>query len=204
MSMSDPNPAMSTSNVEHTPGVASPSSARHNILRKVLFAVVVVAGIVYIGTNHYQRFTIQFNESGSNSAASSTKYVTTTQSTLSFHGVLGVEVTNLRSVVVAAVPVRVGPLTLCPHYNSSSFTCAGKATHVMTGVAFRPFAMSKNRSISVVQAFALVCTKADAHNPEVTIGVYVTFRYWGFTHSVLLISNQPGFASPDFCPQPVS
>ncbi len=169
-----------------------------------MFAVVVAAGILYIGTNHYQRFTLQFNESGSSSAASSTEYVTTTQSTLSFHGVFGVEVTNLRSVVTAAVPVRVGPLTLCPHYNSSTFTCAGKATHVMTGAAFRPFAMSKNKTISVVQAFTLVCTAADAHNPEVTMGVYVTFRYWRITHSVLLISNQPDFASPDYCPQPVS
>jgi hypothetical protein len=203
--MSDQNPAVSTSNVEHTPGVASPSTGRRNVPRKVVFAlVVVVAGILYIAANHYQRFTTQMNDSGSSSTVSSTKYVTTTQSTLSFHGVLGVEVTNLRSVVVAAVPVKVGPLTLCPHYNSSTFTCAGHATPVMIGAAFRPFTMSTNKTISVVQAFTLVCTAAQAHNPEVTMGVFVTFRYWWFTHSVLLISNQPGFASPDFCPQPVS
>jgi hypothetical protein len=135
-----------------------------------------VAGILYIVTNHYQQFTIQMNESGSSSTASSTEDVDTAQGTLSFHGVFGVEVTNLRSVVVAAVPVKVGPLTLCPHYNSSTFTCGGQGTHIMTGAAFRPFAMPTNKTVTVVQAFTLACAAAQAHTPEVTIGFDFTFR----------------------------
>jgi hypothetical protein len=170
------------------------------MLRRLAFVLgtVVIVGLVI--ASRYQPFNIQIIGAGSSSVSTSKVYSFSAAGTLTFRGGIGVQVVGLRTSLVTSLPSHVGELTLCPHYHSSTFTCSHNTPNDMTGVAFRPFAMSRGRTVTVIAAFTLNCSGASQLNSPITVGFYVTYRLWWFTHTVLVHPGYPGYPLQSICP----